>query len=451
MKLSFFISKIKFKSALFLSTIIFIFSSLFCYYGDLRTSTIWSVNIWDTLFKTGNILNYYSYSAQNIYHIHAMVGCDFLIYIPWAIWNLPIWALQYFFDITIVDHPIMLLYSKSFLILLVFGCSILFTKIAKNFQSNFDNTSTSIFLFFSSFFTLNSITYFGQNDIIIIFVILLSINSYMKSNFKGFLFWAAISIAFKPFFIFSYVALILLIEKKIHKILLYILSGFSIYFLQKIPFYNAPMYQESLANGPASATFRFLYENTLAITPYMISVFFLSLCITYALAYFDNTDTDKNYKILYYSLLPFICYFLFVRHETYRPLYLFTFIYLIILARPAYQRINIILEMISTTCIIYKFFYTTTILYHGDFILLPGVTNNQKSLNQFVTNLLPNNFLTIDMAVLVTCMLIFAIINHPRFKNNSTAFILPKEPYLLFVRSCIIVSPFILAIILKFI
>ena len=41
----------------------------------------------------------------------------------------------------------------------------------------------------------------------------------LKKNTVKFVLWAALSIAFKPFFIFSYIALILLKEKKIESLL----------------------------------------------------------------------------------------------------------------------------------------------------------------------------------------------------------------------------------------
>ena len=113
--------KINEKIAFFISLFIFIIVALTSYYEDLRSLTVWSCNIWDTLADTGNIRMFYQYTAQNIYNVpHEMMGCDILICIPWAIWNLPIWILQRFFGLIIVEHPILLFYSKCFLLIILF-------------------------------------------------------------------------------------------------------------------------------------------------------------------------------------------------------------------------------------------------------------------------------------------------------------------------------------------
>ena len=270
--------QIEYKISYIFSVILFIFATLTCYYMDLQSLTIWTINVWETIYETGNPLNYYAYSAQNLFGLsHAMVGSDILIYLPWTIWNLPLWILQRFFGLMVLEHPLMLLYSKLFLILvLIFSC-VVFKKIANLLTNDTANMAKNLALYCSSFFILTGIAYIGQNDIPVILFMLLAIFNLLKGNMRKFVLWSALSIALKPFFIFSYIALILLKEKKVVRIGLYGLAGMSIYFIQKLPFLSAPMYKESLSYGPTNNVLGLLLKSTIDISPVGISIFVLSL------------------------------------------------------------------------------------------------------------------------------------------------------------------------------
>lgn len=444
--------KIEYKISYIFSVVLFILAALTCYYMDLQSLTIWTVNVWDTIYETGNPFNYYAYSAQNLYGLsHAMVGSDFLIYLPWAIWNLPIWILQRFFNLTILEHPLMLLYSKCFLIFILMITSVVMKKIANLLTNNTEDLAKNLILYNSSFFVLTGIAYIGQNDILVILVMLLAVYNLIKGNIPKFILWAALSIALKPFFIFSYIALILLKEKRIVRIGLYGLLGMSIYFIQKIPFLFAPMYKESLSYGPTSNVLELLLKSTFSISPVGISVFVLSLLIVYVMAYFDNEKADGKGKIIYYCTLPFLCFFAFTNFESYRPIYLYTIFYLLMLIKPQYRRINLWLETISTGCLIVYYMVSDLLFYNGNYIYLPFRNDTSHTINQFFEKYLPNAGLSAFMAVFVVCLILMAIINHPKFKSENPVLFMKEERYLLPLRSILFALPLLFAIILKFI
>ena len=442
--------KTEYKISYIFSIILFILAALTCYYMDLQSLTIWTVNVWDTIYETGNPFNYYAYSAQNIYGLsHAMVGSDILIYLPWAIWNLPIWILQRFFNLPILEHPLMLLYSKMFLVFILILTCFLFKKIASLLTDNTEDIAKNLVLYSSSFFVLTGIAYIGQNDILVILVMLLAIYNYLNKNTKKFVLWAALSIALKPFFIFSYIAMILLKEKRIIRIGLYGLAGMSVYFIQKLPFLFAPMYQESLSYGPTSNVLGLLLKSTLNISPVGISIFVLSLLIVYVMAYLDNDKVLKNEKGIYYCTLPFICFFAFTNFESYRPVYLYILFYLLMLLKPQYRRINLWLETVSTGCLIVYYMISDLLFYNRNYIYLPFKNETSVIMNQFFQSHLPNAGLSAFMALFVFCLILMAIINHPKFKSENPVLLIKEERYLIPVRCILFAIPFILSIILK--
>ena len=444
--------EVEYKIAYIFSVVLFILAALTCYYMDLQTLSVWSINVWDTLYETKNILNYYAYNAQNLYNLnHTMVGSDFLIYLPWAIWNLPIWVLQRFFGLTILEHKLLLLYSKYFLIFLLILTCILIKKIGNLITGNTKDIAKSFVLFFSSFFVLTGIAYIGQNDILVILIMLLSLYNFMKKEMVKFVLWAALSIALKPFFIFSYIALVLLKEKKVFRVLLYSLFGMSFYLVQKVPFLSAPMYKESISYGPTGNVLGLLLEASFDISPVGISVFVLSLLIVYVIAYLDNAKSDVNGKAVYYCTLPFICFFAFTNFESYRPIYLFTLFYLLMLAKPQYRRINLWLETISTGCLMVYYMVSDLLFYNGNYIYLPFINNTSTTIHQFFTKNLPSAGLSAFMALFVFCLILMALINHPKFNSKNPVLLVKEERYLILLRGFLLSIPFLFAVVLKYI
>lgn len=440
------------KIAILLSLIILFLTTITTNYDDSNSLTIWSLNVWDSIFIEKNIFSFYSYTAQNIYGLkHAMIGCDILVCIPWAIWNLPLWLIKHFANLSVLDYPLMLFYAKAFLLLLAFGCQAEIIKIGKLFSCEKRNLYLCSTLFVTSFFTLNSVGYFGQNDIMIVYLTLLAVRHLLLKKWKSFLLLSALSIAFEPFFAFSYIAIILFKEKRLHYILLYLFSGFSFFLLQKILFWNAPMYQESLSYGPSSVIVMLLTENLFPLTPYMVVMFFLALFSLYLWIYLDDNTLLHNEKLIYYTLAGFACYFLFVRVESYRPVYLFVFIYLIMAIKPQYFRINLILEMIATISIMLQHFYTDPYFFNASWMVLPNKNENAPQLLYDAWDGIPTLPPNIFPTCYLICIIAILIINHPKFNVTNKTITMEKERYLILLRSIIFTLPYILIVLLQYI
>lgn len=134
-------------------------------YSDMRSLTIWSTNVWDVIFDS-NIFNLYEYSAQNVFHApHQYLGSELMSVLPWSIWNLPIWAIQYFAGIPILESPLMLAWSKLFLVLLTFVVLIYTYKITYLITSDKNKCLWAVFLTSSSFYVYIGVFYAGQNHL----------------------------------------------------------------------------------------------------------------------------------------------------------------------------------------------------------------------------------------------------------------------------------------------
>ena len=439
-------------TAVLISLTTLLFASYVSNYADSNSLTVWSLNIWDSIFIKKDIFMFYSYTAENIYGLeHPLMGCDILVCLPWAIWNLPLWFIKHFGNLSVLDHPLMLFYSKSFMLLMLIGCQREIIKIGKLFSDNKKNLHLCSTLLLTSFFTLNSVGYFGQNDVMIIYISILALRFLLCGKWKIFLLLSALSISFEPFFVFSYIAIILFKEKRIHYILLYICSGFSLFILQKILFWNAPMYQESIERGPSGEIIWLLTQNQFPLTPYTVALFILVLFSLYLFIYLDHNDSLYKEKILYYNLACYACYFLFVRSEGYRPLYLFVFIYLIMTLKPQYFRINLILESIATFSMMLQLFFTDAFFFNTYWMFLPHRNEDSPRILFDAIEGLPTPPNNLFPTCYFICIVAILIINHPKFNVMNKTITMERERYWILLRSIIIVLPFILTILIQYI
>lgn len=439
-----------YRFAFLFSSIFFIIAFTLFYYTDLKSLTVWTVNFWDTLAESGNFRNFYEYSARNLYGLdHAMVGSDILIYLPWAVWNLPIWALQRFAGLTIVNHFWMLLYSKLFLLVVFAGVSYLIYRIAELLTTEKEAADRAFFLSATSFFTVTAIAYIGQNDVMVIAAFLAGVYELLRGNKKRFLLWAAVSIAFKPFFIFSFVALILLYEKNLIKAVLSTLCGCSLFVLQKLLFWGAPLYAQSLNYGPTKGAVKLLLQAVLEIPPAGVSLFFLGLGIVWLLAYFQPGEEKRKEYVLYFTVAPLVVFFLFTRYESYRPFYLVPFLYLLMMTKPAYARTNLLLETVGTGALMYFYLMDDILFYSPKYIMIPNGEVAAPSISQWLLERLPGYGFPVTTAVFVLCMIAILIINHPAFHWENQVLKQKEEPWLVFVRTALFAFPTIFSLLLR--
>lgn len=460
---------LSYKLSFIFSSVIFIVALVLFYYMDLQSLTVWTLNIWDTLAECGNIRAYYEYSAMNLYGLtHAMVGSDILIYIPWAIWNLPIWLIQRFAGLAAIDHFWMMLYSKLFLVAVFVLVLFLARKIAALLTSDKEDMARMLFLSATSFFTVTSLAYVGQNDVVVIAPFLAGIYELLKGNKKRFVLWAALSIAFKPFFVFSYIAVILFMEKNLLKDIAYIIIGFNIYVLQKVLFIGAPAYSESLNYGPTSGALELMLQAQLDIPPAGLSLFFLGMGIVWLMAYFcpfadldmldgkagneealaTNPTGKYNAYVIYFATAPMIIFFLFTRYESYRPFYLVPLLFLLMMLKPAYKRINLLLETVATGALMYFYLMDDVLFYNPAYMLRLTESASTPSISAWLTSIIPGFGYSAFTAIFFLAMVIILIINHPAFRMKNAVLEKEEESWLIPVRSLLYGVPVILALLL---
>ena len=309
-------------------------------YVDLKSLTIGSAEVWDVTADS-NIFHLYEYSAKNIYGVqHQYMGSELMSVLPWSVWNLPIWIAQRFFDIKIISSPLSLAWSKLFLV----GLSVLMLyytyKICMLITENRTKSLWCVFFTSSSFLLYLGVFYAGQNDIMMITASVIAVYYLLCGKNKAFLIWSAVAISIKPFFLIAFFAVILLKEKNFIKIFLKSVIAVSGLIFQKILFMKAPMYSESMNQGPSGGMIAQMFPANLQTSFGRISFFAIALVIICFYAYtrrFGDENDPVNRKlylkyVIYTIVLVYSSYLMLSPFSYYRVILLVPFLYIMICA-----------------------------------------------------------------------------------------------------------------------
>lgn len=124
-------------------------------------------------------------------------------------------------------------------------CAVLVASSTNILSSKKSDGSSAKLLFFTSPIIIFIVFIFSQYDIFGLFFVLLGLNYFLKKNIKLFLLFFSIAISFKYFAIIFFVPLIILIEKKLSKLLVYLLLALSFTFAQIALFWGDDIFRQS--------------------------------------------------------------------------------------------------------------------------------------------------------------------------------------------------------------
>ena len=216
------------------------------------------------------------------------------------------------------------------------------------------------------------------------------------------------------------------------------------------------MYRESMNYGPMKDVFALLQKASIDIPPAGMSLFVFSLGLFYFFAYAHEkreTAGQENTYLIYYTTAPLLLFFLFTRYESYRPFYLIPLLYLLMMLRPEYTRINLILETVFTAALMCFYLLDDILFYNPNYLLtVPGrEICPAETVSAFLTKRIPGFGFQSFTALSVLAGILFLVLNHPSLPSKNEPLNKKEEPWLLTVRSILYAVPGLLAFFLRFI
>lgn len=431
----------------------------FFLHGDTENLIKWSLNIFDVTVK-GKPLDFYKYSIENPNMApDKYVSGTLYSLIIWAIWNIPIGIIKTIFGVEILNNPLVYIWGKLFLVFCLCITMFFVNKIVKKITGDVNRAKWAMFLLASSVFIYIGVYYGGQNDIVICAFATAAVYCLMDGKNKWFYFFAGMAISVKYFFFIPYIAIILLFEKKVLKIIYKIALGViptGIYWLITRA---CPMVSESASQGsPVSVLLKEMVGGAFPVTfNNSISLFLGMLLIIYILAYLTmpQNDDEKYSYVIYYIVATSLAMLLFSTFQYYRVVMVCPFIAILMVIDKEKYRINVIMETIISISL-----FIILIIQSGAYLFVSSVINKNVvnfifgisgvegyfSLGMDVSRWISNDMLTILLQIFATVVVILSIfilvLNNPRAKLEFLDIPSIKiERWIYWLRTFVVVIP----------
>ena len=408
----------------------------YCYlYGDLLITTMHGMTFWDSLFSSGGLRDYYNMNVNNhlvagAYNGNYSARYDFLIYIIFGIWDFPLWVCKHFFGIkNPLNYLLGNLWAKSIVLLFYIMVVLVMRKIMV--KCNKRNIMEMIVVMTTSIFVSANLNIIGQYDIITVFFMLLGMYYLINGNKLLFVVAFSVAVPTKILALLAFVPIVLLIEKKILKVIGYlILSCIPMAFFRVL----VPMVQ---GESNIDNFFNFLFFDTVPFASHKISLFFAGYIVLLLFCYLKKpSDNVVKFakEIIYISLCSYFIFFAFAFTFPYWMVYMVTALYLLIAMNNQQYYVNMILETfmafftIVGQTICFYWVYADTTLANGLLGRIPQIRNtNNKSIVDLLQGFVGSDdwsvvrdyVLQVSWSVYFVMMVFFLVINCP-WKEKKT-------------------------------
>ena len=320
-------------------------------YSDILITTSHGINLWDILFD-GNVFDYYKFCTSDVsnaaYEIYNIPGYDFLIYIVFALWNLPIWIARRFFAVNIWESALAMMWAKSLILLFTILVAYSMIKICRTLLFEEKRIRQVLFLFLTSSLLGSCVFIMAQYDVIYLFFMLEALNCYLKKQMKRFTFYMAIALPFKPLSLFLFAPLLLYKEKNVFNICLHTMGVLLPLMIFKIVFASG-------VNEVNMSNVLIMFRNKIEIANIEIPIFLLAVFILYFLCYSLKTpQDDKEFQIgsLRIAFIAYAIFFVLCGGNPYWLILMVPFQYLLMVANESTAFLSSIIETITSICLV---------------------------------------------------------------------------------------------------
>jgi len=318
-------------------------------YNDLPMIVRHAINIWYQL-EDANLMHFYETGYQlpigKLNQLSGEVPYDFGLYIPFALWNFPVYIWEKVSGLTFEGNLLALLWIRIGLMIPFAGCNWALWKIGSFLEKDETEKSCLCFLFSSSLFLINGLFCLGQIDIINTFFMLMGLLAYMKREKKKFILWFMLAITCKVFALMIFLPLLVLWEKRILHIIANLLQAMILTLGTKVIFFYDKMQTPTTFDERRFS--RFLFDRQITFNNCSISFFVLFFSILLIWCWNEECCRERWVnKAVWTAFAGYACFFCGATTYPYWAVVFSPFIPLLILLYPEKGKLLLWLEMIA--------------------------------------------------------------------------------------------------------
>ena len=307
----------------------YLFILSFFRYEDTVSFTAWSATFWDSLFS-GNLGQYYTYAQSNLRGaLHDTTSIEYLTFLPWIIWNFPVWALHPLSKNPDVTGMKCIIWSKLFMVAcLVLLCIYVYKIMMKITNDDFTFSLASVVMVASSLEMIDSIAYAGQDEVVYLATLVIMLHQYIIGKKKSAFVFALLSVTFNPLMIIPVMVILVVVEKRILFILMHAVAYVLPTVLFKMVYSHDAVYQAAQPSYNNLGIFQAMMNTgTIGTTVGATPIAFVVLVLLVFAAFMGEVSEEKRAEILIYYFavsffaLDFLTSALWYRYCMYVPFF----------------------------------------------------------------------------------------------------------------------------------
>lgn len=319
-------------------------------YTDLHLIARHSMNFWDVLFSGKPFTFYQSGTVLPVGSTNPQIGevpYDIWVYLPLAVWNLPVYLWELFSGHTFETNLLAMIWIRLFAVLPFVGANWALLGIAQQLGRPRRQGLWACFVFSTSLYLLNGTFLLGQIDILGVFFTLMGLWAYLRRDSAKFIGWFALAVSCKMLALFVFLPLLLLWEKRLWRIAGHTLAAMSLTLASKILFFADKMATPKQFDERRFMRFLFDYQIELAGTSVALFVLLFGGLLIYCWCSRVQEDRHEAYA-LWAFLAGYACFFVGANTFPYWGVLLAPCAPLLMLARPALAKQTLWLDLAAS-------------------------------------------------------------------------------------------------------
>ncbi len=319
-------------------------------YNDIVITTRHGINFWNVLLE-GKFLDFYKVSriaSGNDYYT-AVQGCAYniLVYIVFAVWNLPLYLLERFAGVDVMNAIPCLVYSKLLVVACTAVTAAILRKLLEALHVSKEHHSLMVYLYLSSTLLVTVVFLTGQYDILSLPFQMLGLLAFIKGKDRAFVFWFGIAFCFKYFAAIIFLPLLLLRHKKAAAWVRNLVMLLVPVLITKLPFllYGLLAQTDRGTGGEALAgriMTRMLSSSNIGagINPFFV----VYICLLVWCYLRQENSSSSGHSGVWVCMVAYGAFFGLLNAYPYWSILLAPFVVLAIAMEPKHMYINLILE-----------------------------------------------------------------------------------------------------------
>lgn len=318
-------------------------------YNDIVVTTRHGIEFWEILGR-GDFFDFYgvnqTVSGNDTYT--KLQGCAYniLVYVVFAIWNLPLLLLRNLANVDVMNSIPCLVYAKLLPVAALLATVFVMKRILKSLMIPEEKHGLILYLYVASSLVISAVFITAQYDMLSVIFQLLGVYAFLERKDKWFVFWFGIAFCFKFFALVIFIPLLVLRDKRIFAWIKKLAMLMIPWILTEFPFAVFGSVTATTGGGLAKKlAFEMLYSANLGSSINLFVAVYVGVVVWCYLRK-PNSETAAMDGI-WACFVSYAAFFATMDSYPYWSVMLAPFVALIIALTPAQLYLNLILETVA--------------------------------------------------------------------------------------------------------